>query len=552
MSKPVMLKLMTRQRATAMAALACLGSGWVGPAAQAQTTAAPERIEVTGSLIKRTDRETPSVVQTITREDIKRSGYNTVEELLRANAAVDSAGSIQDGAATGFVNGLATISLRGFGAQGTLVLINGRRIAPAANVDVNFGRGTLINVNTIPKGTIERIEVLKDGASAQYGSDAMAGVINYVLRKNYQGFGLDAGYGASDKGAGQNRNGSVSFGFGDFDRSGFNIIGGLEFSQRDRVMANELKDRGRLELSNVYRNLNGETSRFTPDSPASPWANYYRVPASLAGTTVLDGRTVNNNDLNGANYLGTFPGCPAELTVGQGVPTRPAGFTATQASLRTGACRFNLDEATEVISEQERLSGTLRASFKLGRDFTAYADLMVGKTTSESLAPPRPLTTTTLASQQVPNIIITPKLDGTLAQQGALILPVNHPDNPTRGTANAQPVQLLYRFHDIPATDTNEQQATRLSFGIEGSLGSWDLDSALLHSRQENKRIQTGRLRASLLNASLAAGTYRFNGTVNTDAAKASVASDAVNEGESTITSFDVCERWPETASIRR
>ena len=113
--------------------------------------------------------------------------------MLRANSAVD-ASSIQDGSASGFVGGLSTISLRGFGSQGTLVLINGRRIAPVGAVDINFGRGSLISVNTIPKGAIERIDVLKDGASAMYGSDAMAGVINYILRKDYQGAEASASY----------------------------------------------------------------------------------------------------------------------------------------------------------------------------------------------------------------------------------------------------------------------------------------------------------------------------------------------------------------------
>ncbi|MBA3931306.1 MAG: hypothetical protein C0521_17140, partial [Xanthomonas sp.] len=115
--------------------------------AQQSTAAADaaklDRVEVTGSLIKRTDRETPSVVQVISREDIKNSGFATVEELLRSVSAVD-ASSVQDGAGSGFVAGVSTISLRGFGSQGTLILINGRRTAPVAAVDINFGRGSLV------------------------------------------------------------------------------------------------------------------------------------------------------------------------------------------------------------------------------------------------------------------------------------------------------------------------------------------------------------------------------------------------------------------------
>ena len=500
-----------------------------------------ERIEVTGSLIKRTDKETPAVVQTISRQDIQRSGFATVEELLRANSAVDAGGSIQDGAASGFVNGLATISLRGFGAQGTLVLVNGRRIAPAAAVDVNFGRGTLLNVNTIPKGAIDRIEILKDGASALYGSDAMAGVINYVLRKDFNGIDASAGISASDKGVGKTTNASLSYGLGNLSSQGFNLIAGLEASKRDPVWHSELKNRGNLDEYNRYLGLlaNGTTQRYTPDSMASRWANVYRLPPTLAGNTTLDGRSVPNNDLSGVNYLGTIAGCPSELTVGQGVPNRPLGFASTTPSLRTGACRFNLDDADQAISEQDRLSGSVRATLALGRDFTAYADLALGRTKSTEGGPTRTMTTT-LASQAVPNVVATPRLDRTVARQAGIVLPVGHPDNPTNGTATPQPVQLIYRFHDLPAFDITEQKATRAVIGIEGYAAGWDIDSALLYSRMDSTRTQTNRLRSSLLNASIASGTYRFNGQVNTPAAIASVSSDAVNEGESSILSLDL------------
>ncbi|MFO0215763.1 MAG: TonB-dependent receptor plug domain-containing protein, partial [Burkholderiales bacterium] len=292
----------------------CAALGSVGLLTQigvnAQTTPAPakvEKFEVTGSLIKRTDAETPSLVQVITAEDIKNSGYATVEELLRSLGAVD-ASSVQDGAASGFVGGLATISLRGFGSQGTLILINGRRIAPVAAVDVNFGRGSLLSVNTIPREAIERIEILKDGASALYGSDAMAGVINYILKKDYKGAEASVSYGANDQGVGVTKSASITFGFGDIATQRFNVFGGIQVSRRDPVMHSELKDRGNLDLYNEYLRVNGSLARFTADSVASNVASYYRVPASIAGSTVIDGRTVANNSVFGANYLGTFAG----------------------------------------------------------------------------------------------------------------------------------------------------------------------------------------------------------------------------------------------------
>ena len=505
-------------------------------AAAQQATPKLDRVEITGSLIKRTDRETPSLVQTITAEDIRNSGYATVEELLRATSAVDSS-SVQDGAASGFVAGLSTISLRGFGSQGTLVLINGRRIAPVAAVDINFGRGSLLNVNTIPKAAIERIEILKDGASAQYGSDAMAGVVNYILKKEYQGVELSGSASANDMGQGVTKNANLTFGFGDLASQRYNIYGGFEVSRRDPVMHSQLKDRGSLAAGNLYNVLNGTLERFTPDSSASPNANYYRLPTSLAGSTTIDGRTVANTNLSGANYLGTFAGCPEALTVGQGAPNRPAGFASTTASLRNGFCRFNFDNADQAISEQERTSGSLRANFALSKDLTAYADLMVSRTVTTELGIPRALTTS-LVTTGNRTATTWPKLDGSFLVQNALILPVGHPDNPTNGTASAQPVQLIYRFTDLPQLDTNNLNTARFVAGITGAWGSWDIDSAFLYSRQNNSRVQTNRLRKSLLDSSLAAGAYRF-GKVNTPYALASVESDAVNDGSSTVMSLD-------------
>lgn len=524
-----------RPSLAALAVMALASQAQAQTQAQASSTQALEKVVVTGSLIKRTDKETPAVVQTITREDIRSSGYATLEELIRSTSAADNSfgGSVQDGASSGFVSGLATLSLRGFGAQGTLVLINGRRIAPVAAVDINFGRGALVNVNTIPKGAVDRIEILKDGASALYGSDAMAGVVNYVLRKDFTGIEANASHSMSDTGVGGTTTGGFSFGLGSLDEKGFNIFGGIEASRRAAVWHSDLKDRGNLDLYNRYQNLSGVTSRFTPDSSASPFANYYRVPTSLAGSTTIGGISVANSNLSGVNYLGTQPGCASENTVGQGVPNRPDGFLPTTASLRNGFCRFNFDNADQAIAPQDRLSATLRANLALGKSMTAYADLMFASTKTTETGIPRTLTTSLVTSGN-PIAATTAKLDGTFVNHNALILPVGHPDNPT-----TQPIQLIYRFVDLGAKDETEQKSLRATIGLEGSIGEWDFDTALLLSKSDSKRTQQNRLRNDLLYASIASGTYRFDGRNNTEQAKASVASDAVNEGDSKITSID-------------
>src|SRR5688572_15641121 len=151
-----------------------------------------ETVVVTGSRIARPgDFGNSSPVDTIDRTDIENAGYANLQQLLEklpanGSGAFSTRGNNQDSTA----NGAASISLRGLGADATLVLVNGRRVAIspfAESITTNF-----VDINAIPVSAIERVEVLKDGASALYGSDAVAGVINIILRKDYEGLELSA------------------------------------------------------------------------------------------------------------------------------------------------------------------------------------------------------------------------------------------------------------------------------------------------------------------------------------------------------------------------
>jgi outer membrane receptor protein involved in Fe transport len=171
-----------------------------------------EEVVVTGSRIARgSDFESPSPVITVDRDAIERSGYNNLQQLMEkmpanGNGAFSTRGNNQDSTA----NGAASISLRGLGADATLVLVNGRRVAIssfAENITTNF-----VDINSIPVSAIERVEVLKDGSSAVYGSDAVAGVVNIILRKDYEGLELSGGYGSAD--GYDETTGSAIWGFG--------------------------------------------------------------------------------------------------------------------------------------------------------------------------------------------------------------------------------------------------------------------------------------------------------------------------------------------------
>lgn len=168
---------------------------------QAQTTPEEgvERIEITGSRIKGVDLEGTQPITIISAEDISRSGANSVYELLQDIPQLKGGSGTFSTSESGSTStstpaGQAAASLRGMGPAATLTLINGRRIAPSS-----FAAGTqnFVDVNAIPLGAIERVEILATGASAIYGADAVAGVINYILKDDYQGAEIEASYGNS-------------------------------------------------------------------------------------------------------------------------------------------------------------------------------------------------------------------------------------------------------------------------------------------------------------------------------------------------------------------
>ena len=185
-----------------------------------QKSQALETIVVTGSNIRRVDIETANPVLTIDKAAIQQSGKLTLGDLVQdlpavtgpvTNPRVNNSGG----------TGASTISLRGLGSTRTLVLVNGHRYL--------YG-----DVNAIPVTAIERVEVLTDGASSVYGSEAVGGVVNFILRSNYQGAEFSVDYGISDRDDGQRE--GYHFTFGQTTDKG-SIMGGVDFNKYDKVLA---------------------------------------------------------------------------------------------------------------------------------------------------------------------------------------------------------------------------------------------------------------------------------------------------------------------------
>lgn len=194
-----------------------------------------ERIEVTGSKIKRSTLETASPVSVITAADISMSGISNVENLLQEMSfSAGVAGNATNAYWTSGGYGTAQVNLRGLGIKRTLVLLNGRRV-----VGGGTGANSSVDLNMIPTAMIQRIEVLKDGASAIYGADAVAGVVNIITKKEFEGAELTVKAGVTDEGDGENQDVSLTLG-GNFDRG--NAILSLNYANTSAVRQSDRID----------------------------------------------------------------------------------------------------------------------------------------------------------------------------------------------------------------------------------------------------------------------------------------------------------------------
>jgi iron complex outermembrane receptor protein len=226
-----------------------------------------EKIEVTGSRLKGVDMEGANPLQVFSKDDLIKKGYDSVSAFLKDLPQASSAGTFTDNGnvagSDGTPPGAAGVSLRGLGSSSTLVLVNGRRVA----VD-SFSNGfdSFVNVNAIPMSAIERVEVLTDGASSVYGSDAIAGVINFILRKDFEGHELSAMYGDDTADS-------------DFGRTNLTYAGGFATENSNTTLVVDYYDREKLMNSDRPIDVTFKSStRVTIDGKdfAEPWCGTKR------------------------------------------------------------------------------------------------------------------------------------------------------------------------------------------------------------------------------------------------------------------------------------
>ncbi len=451
---------MTRFKRVSCALALGFGAALAAGSVLAQDAAAPpapeqalEKIEITGSLIKRIEGETALPVTVVSKEDIVKSGAVSVEQLMSQLPSLASAGNTTGAQAAGATTGgLSAISLRGLGSLRTLVLINGKRVAPYGIP----GDSTSVDINSIPLAAIERIEILKEGASATYGSDAIAGVVNFILRDNYQGGEASASYGTSTRGGGATKSANIVYGFGDLAKDRYNVMLTANYTKED-----ELWGRDRAFASRGFGPLTDSTSSNT-------------FPGNI---TIPHVGRVN-------------PGFPNNCAPSSNDPNFVGDPVYSQ-------CRFDPAPYVPIVPSAERANVFASLHYALTNELTAYGEISYNANKNSQLEQPSPVSSIFSLAPGNPLFNLSPYNNGDGTASSTILLSPNSPYYPFSYVAGAltaagQPVpasngaypalDVRYRtfFNGGRGLDDNTQ-TPRLTLGIKGTVLGWDMDASLVH-----------------------------------------------------------------------
>ena len=446
-----------------------LGAGFIAQPVLAQQSApeaqAPQRIEITGSSIRRADAETPSPVQVISAEDLKKSGYTSIAQVLQ-NITANGQGTLSQGFSQAFAAGASGISLRGLTTAATLVLIDGHRMAPYPLSD--DGQRSFVDVSNIPFDTIERVEVLKDGASAIYGSDAMAGVVNIILKKNFTGTTMSVEGGTSQPGGGETVHASLTHGWGNLDTDGYNAYGSVEYRHQNHITYGQRAGAGpwqQLDWSGAG-GINKTPGVITSTNPQP----------TVLGTPYLTDPTQSFG-----------PGSAAFL---------PGASCSSYAQLSAGGCAYQnplaeLTPETQNVNILGSFTKKLNDDWKLdvkGSIFNSKAEQYPG---GQLAGYPQSFSPLVAVSAGNP-----PSVVGTVIPQ--ITVPGNYPGN----TLGVPAVVNGVISNPIAHTAINTY-AYRAVADLSGTIGAWDIDSAIGYTRVETNQTIYGSINIPVLNAAL-------------------------------------------------
>jgi iron complex outermembrane receptor protein len=502
------------------------------PAASASDDNADDEgdvILVTGSILSRTDTETPSPVAVLNMDEQEARGVNTVAESLQRLAA-NGSGTISEGWNNGnnFAAGANAVSLRGLTVQKTLTVFNGMRMAPYPLAD--DGHRNFVDLNTIPDAVVERIEVLKDGASSTYGADAVAGVVNIITKREIQGLHLNASMGITQEGDGGEQRLDASYGVGDLGSDGFNIYVAGTYRKNSLIWARDRDYPWNTGYLGGICNDAGTSCMATP----TRWYQFGVNPnGSLGGSTIANFPLVAPGTVAGARtneYRLLNGDCGAFGAIGQTLPNSARSLVTTgaltgQYTYASNLCQMDMKQAYATLRpETERYGFAARATAAIGDSAEAYlAGYFMNVNTYSQLTPSALGTTNTpppssaIWSSIVLPVYVCPGGTATFVNNvnvssctaGSAGATLN-PNNPFAGAGQ---VAILRGRYDRPQTVETDARSLRAEAGIRGSFGGadeWNYDVSFTASEVKLDRISENYIIPQRVADLIANGQYNF------------------------------------------
>lgn len=463
----------------------------MGVAGYAFGQAAPEqqlqRVEVTGSSIKRVAAEGALPVQIITGEDLKRQGIVSAEQLMSVlngngngmdNLAANSDVAVGSGRGS---NGLSAANLRGQGSSSTLVLLNGRRLA------AHGLNGGTVDLNQIPMAAVERIEILKDGASAVYGTDAIGGVINFILKKNYQGMQVSAFTDVTQQGGGNINRVSVTGGAGDLDTDKYNVLFALTRSENQALFGSQ------RSFVNTLQSNRG----VSPDTTGTPYAVVTGITSLNSGLT---NKTTTGPVLPGGGAQTYRFINPLALPGGAGCNSVPG--MANYDYLLWGhpdykyACTFDTGVAATLQQPVNNTNLVARGTVRVG-EHELFAEVTAAQVKSSKVFSASQLgSSSTLKSGTLPNQIDNPLYNLAYPSSGSSYNDVFNQlvaVFPSIAANRGQPLSLKWRCLPCgPRQYDTTSDTSRVLLGAEGPLSwvtGWDFRTGISSASSESSSI---------------------------------------------------------------
>ncbi len=422
----------------------------------AKATGPIEEVVVTGSAIVREDLEGSLPIQILDVADIARTGVTNTGDLIAQLPAMQGFTTPADSVGGGG-GGIQTASIHDIGAPYTLTLMNGRRLAPADS-------GSSIDLRAVPVSALQAVEVLTDGASALYGSDAIAGVVNFKLKDEVDETRISVSYDAPQESGGESFNFDITTGFGNFEEDGFSFVAAFSHEERDA-------------LSSVDRDF-AKTGILTVTHPGSGQDGVYfrgsgnAIPGNARVRYIDPAKTDDPGTPDKDERLTEYQFNPYFQSNGNKCASSNAPIFSgkTDTSDAGEQCFFDFTSTIEIIPEQERDSVFLNGRVAINDDLTAYGTVVYADSSLTSRIAPYPTGWIT-----IPN-------DSSLVESAIL------PHLTDVQKDNLQNVGG--RWRSLAAgnrTTENTSETLSTIFGLQGNFGNIDYDTAIAYSANDQE-----------------------------------------------------------------